>query len=62
MKTIGRECEISFEEKKSKFIGYIKPVYSKEEAEEFIEKLKDYIHRQHTTVRCILLKKREKNF
>lgn len=47
MKTIGRECEISFEEKKSKFIGYIKPVYSKEEAEEFIEKIKR-LHPQAT--------------
>lgn len=40
MKSVGRECEIVFEEKKSKFIGYVKPVYSKEEAEEFIEKIK----------------------
>jgi len=40
VKTIGKECEISFEEKKSKFIAYIKPVYSKEEAEHFIEKIK----------------------
>ena len=26
MKTVIKETEISFEEKKSKFIGYIKPV------------------------------------
>lgn len=40
MKSIAKECEIYFEEKKSKFIGYICPVYSKEEAEAFIMKIK----------------------
>jgi uncharacterized YigZ family protein len=40
MKTVERECHIEFEEKKSKFIGYIKPVSSKEEAEVFIECIK----------------------
>ncbi|NME36541.1 MULTISPECIES: YigZ family protein [Fusobacterium] len=40
MKTVKKECFIEFEEKKSKFIGYIKPVSSKEEAEKFIEKIK----------------------
>lgn len=47
MKTVKKECEIEFEEKKSKFIGYIKPVFSKEEAEEFISKIKDR-HRDAT--------------
>lgn len=47
MKTVKKECEIEFEEKKSKFIGYIKPVFSKEEAEEFISKIKDS-HRDAT--------------
>lgn len=47
MKTIARECEINFEEKKSKFIGYIKPVYSKEEAEAFIASIKK-LHPQAT--------------
>ena len=37
MRTVGKECVIEFEEKKSKFIGYIKPVSTKEEAEQFIE-------------------------
>lgn len=41
MKTVKKECKIEFEEKKSKFIGYIKPVFSKEEAEEFIKKIKE---------------------
>lgn len=41
MKTIKKECEIEFEEKKSKFIGYIKPVFSREEAENFIKKIKN---------------------
>lgn len=41
MKTVKKECEIEFEEKKSRFIGYIKPVFSKEEAEKFINKIKD---------------------
>lgn len=36
MKTIAKETVIEFEEKKSKFIGYAKPVHSKKEAEEFI--------------------------
>ena len=40
MKTVGKECVIEFEEKKSKFIGYIKPVFTKEEAENFIEMIK----------------------
>lgn len=40
MKTIKKETEIIFEEKKSKFIGYIKPVFSKEDAENFILKIK----------------------
>ncbi len=30
LKTVKKECKIEFEEKKSKFIGYIKPVFSKE--------------------------------
>ncbi|WP_027128886.1 YigZ family protein [Fusobacterium perfoetens] len=40
MKTVKKECFIEFEEKKSKFIGYVKPVSSREEAEKFIEKIK----------------------
>ncbi|WP_319370237.1 YigZ family protein [uncultured Ilyobacter sp.] len=40
MQTVERECRIEFEEKKSKFIGYIKPVSSKEEAENFIQAIK----------------------
>lgn len=41
MKTIGKECVIEFEEKKSKFIGYVKPVNSKIEAEKFIQMIKE---------------------
>ena len=40
MRTVGKECIIEFEEKKSKFIGYIKPVSTKEEAEKFIDMIK----------------------
>lgn len=40
MKTIKKEVKIEFEERKSKFIGYAKPVFSKEEAEDFIQKIK----------------------
>ena len=40
MKTVGKECVIEFEERKSKFIGYIKPVSAKEDAEKFIEMIK----------------------
>lgn len=47
MKTVKKECEIEFEEKKSKFIGYIKPVFSKEEAESFIYRIKEK-HRDAT--------------
>ena len=41
LKTIKKECKIEFEEKKSKFIGYVKPVFSKEEAEEYIKYIKN---------------------
>ena len=41
IKTVKKECKIEFEEKKSKFIGYIKPVFSKEEAEEYIRYIKN---------------------
>lgn len=47
MRTVGKECVIEFEEKKSKFIGYIKPVSTKEEAERFIEGIKA-IHKDAT--------------
>lgn len=40
MNTVARECVIEFEEKKSKFIGYIKPISTKREAEDFIEMIK----------------------
>ncbi len=41
MKTIEKEAIIEFEEKKSKFIGYIKPVSTVAEAEKFIKGIKD---------------------
>ena len=41
MKTIEKETVIEFEEKKSKFIGYIKPVSTVEEAEKFIGSIKE---------------------
>ena len=41
LKTVKKECKIEFEEKKSKFIGYIKPVFSKEEAEDYIKYIKN---------------------
>lgn len=47
MKTVKKECVIEFEEKKSKFIGYVKPVLSKEEAEKFIRDIKEK-HRDAT--------------
>lgn len=40
MKTIACESVAEFEEKKSKFICYVKPVQTKAEAENFIEKIK----------------------
>lgn len=40
MKTVKAETKIEFQEKKSKFIGYIKPIHNKKEAEEFIRKIK----------------------
>ncbi|MGL5123479.1 MAG: IMPACT family protein [Fusobacteriaceae bacterium] len=41
MKTIKKETRIEFEEKKSKFIGYIKPINTKKEAEFYIKKIKE---------------------
>ena len=41
MKTVKKETMIEFEIKKSRFIGYIKPVLTKEEAEDFIESIKN---------------------
>ena len=41
MRSVKRECRIEFEEKKSKFIGYIKPVGTKAEAEKFIASIKE---------------------
>ncbi|MDP0507555.1 MAG: YigZ family protein [Fusobacterium sp. JB019] len=41
MKTIKEKTKIEFEERKSKFIGYIKPVTTKEEAEKYIEEIKN---------------------
>ena len=41
MKTVEKETVIEFEEKKSKFIGYIKPVSPVEEAENFIGSIKE---------------------
>lgn len=40
MKGLKKEAIIEFEIKKSKFIGYIKPITSKKEAEEFIINIK----------------------
>ena len=41
MKTVEKETVIEFEEKKSKFIGYIKPVSTVEEAEKFIDSIRE---------------------
>jgi len=41
LKTVEKETIIEFEEKKSKFIGYIKPVSTVEEAEKFIDSIKE---------------------
>ena len=41
MKTVEKETVIEFEEKKSKFIGYIKPISTVEEAEKFIDSIKE---------------------
>ena len=41
MKTVLKETIIEFEEKKSKFIGYIKPVFSVNEAEKFIKSVRE---------------------
>lgn len=40
MKTVKKETIIEFEEKKSKFIGYINPITTVLEGENFIEKIK----------------------
>ena len=41
MKTVEKETVIEFEEKKSKIIGYIKPVSTVEEAEKFIASIRE---------------------
>lgn len=41
MKSIKKAVRIEFEERKSKFIGYAKPISSKEEAEEFIDMIRE---------------------
>ena len=41
MKTVEKETVIEFEEKKSKFIGYIKSVSTVEEAEKFIASIRE---------------------
>ena len=41
MKTVEKETVIEFEEKKSTFIGYIKPVSTVEEAEKFIASIRE---------------------
>ncbi|MGL5901077.1 MAG: IMPACT family protein [Cetobacterium sp.] len=41
MKTIEKSVRIEFEERKSKFIGYAKPIATKKEAEEFIEMIRE---------------------
>ena len=41
LKTVLKETIIEFEEKKSKFIGYIKPVSSVNEAEKFIKSVSE---------------------
>lgn len=41
MRSVKRESRIEFEEKKSRFIGYIKPVATKVEAEKFIASIKE---------------------
>lgn len=41
MKTIAKETNIEFLEKKSKFIGYIKPVHTVKDAEKYIEKISE---------------------
>jgi len=40
LKTVAKETIIEFEEKKSRFIGYIKPVSTVIEAEKFIDSIK----------------------
>lgn len=47
MKSVKKECSIEFEERKSRFIGYVKPIGSKEEAEEFIAEIREK-HRDAT--------------
>ena len=45
MKTVSRELTIEFIEKKSKFLGHIKPVNTVKEAQEYIEYIKDFYMR-----------------
>ncbi|MGL4403855.1 MAG: IMPACT family protein [Fusobacteriaceae bacterium] len=58
MKSIKKEVVIEFEEKKSKFIGYAKPVGSKVEAENFIQSIKK--KHPNATHNCSVYKLTEK--
>ena len=60
MKTIKKESTIEFEIKKSRFIGYIKPIFTKAEAEDFINLIKS----KHPDARhnCSAYKVLENNF
>lgn len=62
-KTVEREASDYFIEKKSRFIGYVKPVKTQEEATEFINKIKSkhwdathnvsaYVLRENNIQRC----------
>jgi len=48
LKTIKRECSVEFEEKKSKFIASVKPVFSKEELEK-LGKIREYEYRRRNS-------------
>ena len=61
LNTVKNEIVIEFEEKKSKFLGYIKPVQSVKDAEDFINNIKKFNQKRNTTVRIIGLMKMEKN-
>ena len=62
-RTVGKEVSVSFIEKKSEFIGHIKPVQTEQEAREFLEqKRSEYSDATHNVYAYILRENNTQRF
>lgn len=59
-KTVARECSAEFTEKKSRFIGFVRPVKTRIQAEEFINEIRSLHGKARHNVYAYVL--REENF